>query len=550
MAPHFGAPEVVFNPATLDLEADVLGPIAEDILDSELPHLCEVRPHEDPLVEAWLQRWVDGEDAGADRLGLEVRCLAPLLQLAMERPELCPNFCGQLTEFERAVQDWLYSWPRIEPPRPGAKAAPGAPTAEDLELELHGVLAMLRGEVYALSLSEEGRQLEMRQPSIALGGEPADSFRSVAMGWVLKLDLLYGMHILQQPDRMAAAVGPAVSHGLSLTRWDVDQVEQLLACAFFRPDEDRLWKLAQQWLQESGSGDEESEARLSQALAPDLLEKQDAGEAGEEYQAAEPVRVRADSFEVVPRHGSCTMAAFADSSALKVEQPEGSPAMRWKNAAQEDQILGASRQLLASKVLMAPASGGVFRMDLRVLSGADAEGAHLFEVGVAVERESGRTGVCFGPGGARAPGEGSDEPDVPSFFPFFDARDILLEGVRLVLEVDVSGGVARVRNVPAVAEDDDRHSSLVAWMQSRCKVAAKDVRPPGERDCHLFREHAHHLQDLVDRGRLDRELSAAVRADAGVQAVHAAGASAEIFAAPESYCFYVVVPVGMEVEIF
>ncbi|CAK0858954.1 unnamed protein product [Prorocentrum cordatum] len=542
---------VAFNPDTLDLEADVLGQIAEEILDSELPHLCEVRPHEDPLVEAWLQRWVDGEDAGADRLQLQSSCLVPLLTLAMERPEVCPNFCGQLSEFEHALEGWLRAWPPAEPPR---RAGPGAggPSAEALELELHGVLALLRGEVYSLALLEEGRPPEMRQPPVALGGEPADSFRGVAMGWVLKLDLLYGKPVLQQPERMAAAVGPRAQHGLSLLRWDVDQMEQLLSCAFFRPDEDHLWELAQQWLQENGGG-EEAEARLSRALAPHLLDGAAAAgaEEAEEEPLFEATLVRAPSFGAVARHGSCTTAAFGDHSALHREQLEGVPWLRWRNAAREDQILGASRQLLASDVLMSPASGGIFRLELRMLSGSDAEAAHLFEVGVAVERKAGQAGVVFGPGGARAPPRGAlDSPagdEAPVFFNLFDARDILLEGVRLVIEVDVGAGCARVRNVPSVLEDDDRHASLVAWLQARSRVAAKDVRPAGEVDCHMFREHARHLQELANQGKLDRGLASMVHGDAGVQAVHATNSD---FLASESYCFYVVVPAGVEVEIF
>eukprot|EP00421_Protoceratium_reticulatum_P027965 CAMPEP_0168463150 /NCGR_PEP_ID=MMETSP0228-20121227/54902_1 /TAXON_ID=133427 /ORGANISM="Protoceratium reticulatum, Strain CCCM 535 (=CCMP 1889)" /LENGTH=191 /DNA_ID=CAMNT_0008478587 /DNA_START=47 /DNA_END=619 /DNA_ORIENTATION=+ len=135
---------VVYDADMGDLVVQLPEPVTETILRCELPHICDLRPHEDPRVEAWLLRWVDGE-GGDGPLIVQALTLATLQVLTSEQPEVCPLFCTQLGRFEKALDRWLLDWPAAEPWRAALPAsARGGPTAEVLELELHAALALLR----------------------------------------------------------------------------------------------------------------------------------------------------------------------------------------------------------------------------------------------------------------------------------------------------------------------------------------------------------------------------------------------------------------------
>jgi len=145
-----GAFVVGFDRFALDLVVKLPPKVGDAIAQFELPHLCTARPHEDPHVEAWLERWVDGIDPRGnaapedESLELTGRTLLSLTSLAGERPEVCPTFFSQLERFESALASWLREWPLAEPAREGLPrtksvggcALDGAPSAEELELEL------------------------------------------------------------------------------------------------------------------------------------------------------------------------------------------------------------------------------------------------------------------------------------------------------------------------------------------------------------------------------------------------------------------------------
>jgi hypothetical protein len=336
-----------------------------------------------------------------------------------------------------------------------------------------------------------------------------------------------------------------------------------------------------------------------------------AGEfAGEDGQAEEVVAkatwISGGTFERVPRHSDCDLSAFEDHGAFHIapepaasasapggaggvrDSAAGPPAFRCWNAALETQVVGASRQLVASTVPMAPLQGR-YRMDLRVVSGIEAEAAHLFEVGLAVAPQQ---GVCFradAPGSWRKPRYGHEQAGQP-FIRLMTAQDELVEGVRLVVEADFDEAVLRAHCLPTLAPASARPSSdgsfeggslmtpadappdlagIVAptqggeetgraqwpigdWLEQRAKTVAMRSRPPGELDCDLFRTHAAHLQDLVDLGKMDEDedLATQIRSDVGLQCALNGEWIAPAIEDIEDCHFYVVVPAGMELEIF
>ncbi|CAE8628567.1 unnamed protein product, partial [Polarella glacialis] len=225
---------VFFSAKMLDLVATVPAALGDTIAQFELPHLCDARPHEDPNVEAWLERWLDGvvgskEAEDAEVMTLEGSCLAGLSELAAERPEVCPLLQAQLRCFEVSLGSWLEQWPLAEPQRKGLSG--GVQTAEEMELELYAALAL--------------------SPGLVAQEEVIDRFRQVAIGWIFKLDSLYGLDILSQPERFSLAAEGGSR--LSLLWWSAQEVVELLRCPFFRPKELSLWRFVRRWFLE-GAG--------------------------------------------------------------------------------------------------------------------------------------------------------------------------------------------------------------------------------------------------------------------------------------------------------
>ncbi|CAJ1420721.1 unnamed protein product [Effrenium voratum] len=255
---------VRFDAELLDLVAPVPKDQSESATEFELPLLLAQRPHEDPAVEAWLCRCLDTGAA----LTLEARCLVKLQKAVEEQPEVCPVFRNLLSRFETALAGWLEQWPEKEPMREGL-CAPwlcSKQSAEELELELHSVLALVGG-----------LRGQRGPPLLPDYKEAMDTFRQVASGWIFKLDSLYGLEILNQHERIG---------DLSMLSWELCEVEALLVCAYFRPPEMKIWHFARRWCVEGAGapafseegaerqapwGREEIDAAISKGLIWDLL---------------------------------------------------------------------------------------------------------------------------------------------------------------------------------------------------------------------------------------------------------------------------------------
>jgi len=578
-----------FDRLSLDFVFRLPRKVGDAISDFELPQLCTVRPHEDPHMEAWLARWVDGiEPEGSvgeelpseESLLLTGHTLLSLTSLANERPEVCPMLCSQLNNFESILAAWLREWPHEEPLRDGLARVSGgtrssALAAEMLELELHMALAFLRTDAPLTS--------------VVLTPELTSHFRQVALGWIFKLESVYGMPLSQQPERAAAAMATTTSltgglepWQLSLLSWNVVEVQQLLRCPFFRPSEMSLWQLAHRWqLEGLGASLADAELPIDELLVWELLptrESLDAMSGGrdaigqsalnsvadEQMVASEnggPLRSGEDesivasapdetagfipgsSFTRTQRCPDPIMATHHDPEALHLRPSTDSTGIRCWNTAIESQVVGAGRQMIASNVPMS-CTGGLFRCDLRVVSGIEAEAAHLFEVGLAANPSAGVQFKVSGPGAFHP----DDAGDATSFFSLVAVLDALLEGVRIAVEVDFDERLATVRNIPAVegSEIEMQPTPLAPWLDARARHQAMRARPPGEQEDSLFREQAEHLHELIAKGTLHEDLAETVLSDAGARCIRGV-VDPEI---PEEYYFYVVVPAGMEVEIF
>eukprot|EP00930_Biecheleria_cincta_P094869 TRINITY_DN8649_c0_g1_i1.p1 TRINITY_DN8649_c0_g1~~TRINITY_DN8649_c0_g1_i1.p1 ORF type:complete len:620 (-),score=161.91 TRINITY_DN8649_c0_g1_i1:50-1669(-) len=539
-------------------------------------------------MEAWLQRWLeDGlpgeEDLQAEAMHLEARCLVPLRALAAERPEVCPLLSSMLSRFEDAISGWLLQWPQAEPPRSGLPMHWGKQTAEEMELELHGVLALLGGFTGA----------RREEPLLPGHEEAVEHFRQMALGWIFKFDSLYGLQVLTQHERLLQSSVTANAQRVSMLWWELDEVSVLLRCPFFRPSELDLWRFARRWcIEGAGSaalatsqagqeaGDEHDvDAAISEALLWELLPAkeqlvQEAGDRSLPPQAAvttEPAPVDAflgcqaglaaasirplqaqqvpgSSFQRLFRRADCAFRQFDDPAGFHMQRQETSSSLRCWNMAVETEVVGACRQTLASDVPMS--RGSSFRLDLRLNSGSTSDTAHLLEVGIMANPEA---GVCFDagtPGVCRPLLQGEEEGKSEPFFRFVTVLDILLEGVRLSVEIDLDEASVSVRNLPEVeaeVETMPRGASLAAWLEARNRALAMGDRNPGELDCPLFKEHVEHLSDLIDKGSLEGELADTVLADKGVKWVMASNIVPDV---PEAYHFYITVPAGLELEIF
>lgn len=542
-----------FNLQTLDLEAVLPVSTSEAIVQFELPHICDSRPHADANVEAWLQKWLDGVDCASDRIVLEARCLPQLKELLEERPEVCPILQKQLRLFEAALSSWLMQWPVEEPERKGIMSranTSSSKSASDMELELHAVLLLLGG-------CKGDRFLEPLLPAPEpLEVDASDRFRQVALGWIFKLHSLHGLSVLTQHERMAAAPEGGASH-LSLLSWTADEVLELLQCPFFRPPESELLDFVQRWFSE-GVGDAESRqensAAISEALLWELLPQKDSVDAvgqtlPQRKEAQDESRVPGNSFFHVERHLDCALKSFDQRDAFHIRTNNGSTRLHCWNCAKEEQVIGASRQLVASNLAMS-STGGRFRVDLRVNAGTESEAAHLFEVGIMASPSE---GVCFD---ARAFGASCPRPTMHAednkgspFYHVVTLPDVLLEGVRLAVEVDFDEAIISIRNIPDTESSvtSTPPSSIAKWLTERSRLSFMQARTPGELDCPLFKEHVHHLHDLIQKGTLEKDLADAVLADVGAQLVLSSNLQSE---KPEAYHFYVVVPAGLELDIF
>eukprot|EP00931_Biecheleriopsis_adriatica_P046952 TRINITY_DN27023_c0_g1_i2.p1 TRINITY_DN27023_c0_g1~~TRINITY_DN27023_c0_g1_i2.p1 ORF type:complete len:616 (+),score=127.29 TRINITY_DN27023_c0_g1_i2:31-1878(+) len=586
---------VSFDPKILDLVAPVPDGQSMAIAQFELPLVCDMRPHEDSYVEAWLQRWLDEGPGDDEAMILEASCLPQLQALLAERPEVCPMLRHLLGRFEAAIAQWLLDWPACEPPCQGFSGAQSAGSPEELELELHAVLALVGGCV--------GRQAQ--QAMLPASYEDAmGHFRQVACGWIFKLESLYGLEIISQPERVSPAL-QGNGERLSVLWWDLSEVSELLRCAFFRPSEISLWRFAKRWCLEGAGAvamasqevefatageapaKEEIDAVISEALVWDLLPPKEelasspetAAGSSPSLQAAKPetstegepvtaeaagaqsmseaaLRFNASAvvpgctFSTVQRRSDCELAQFDEPDAIHIQYGRHpSTTLHCWNNAKEQQVLGAARKLLASSVPMSSA-GGKFRLDLRVNRGTAAEAAHLFEVGLMANPSA---GVCF-KAEASAPCRPFKQGEQPGkgepFFRFATVLDVLLEGVRLSIEVDLAEASVQLRNVPEVnvtAETLPRGASLPAWLLARKKALVMADRNPGELDCPLFKEHVEHLSDLLEQGTLEGDLAKTFLADAGAKWVMDMEIAPDT---PEEYHFYIVVPAGLELEIF
>jgi len=586
---------VVFDYNALDFLVVVPSQVSDAILTYELPHLCDARPHEDPNVEAWLAKWQDGDEQGGE-FSLPARCLPGLTALTAERPEVCPMLRSQLERFEKAMAAWLKEWPQAEPPRLGLPrtdgSLDGAPPAEVLELELYTALYLLRDA--------------LPRNSAALTREVAEDFRQVAFGWIFKLDSLYKLSVTAQPERVSTAANGAGAQ-LSLLNWAAEEVIDLLRCPFFRPQEFSLWCLARRWWLEglgaaeraasvtegfssAESGGRSMDTSISNALIWDLLpptvslpkggaspdgltadggasdEATSAGPGGGAAGAADEASGGADrgtegraeapgiciggsSFALIPRSPDENIGSrHDDPSSLHLRTLEGSESLHCWNDADETQVVGAARQLIASSVPMSP-GGGVYRLDLRVLSGIEAEAAHLFEVGIAADPTAGLKFKVSGPGAFRPALRGNAEEDPSPFFSFVAVPDMLLEGVRLAVEVDFDERTARVRNIPSVDGVEGvpiGPTPISTWLSQRANVVVQRSRPAGELEDPLFRHQAEHLHEMIDEGTLHEDLASTVLQDMGAQCIRGTCVPVE----PEDYFFYVVMPAGLEVEIY
>jgi len=253
--------------------------------------------------------------------------------------------------------------------------------------------------------------------------------------------------------------------------------------------------------------------------------------------------VPGNSFTRVTRFADPVMSMHDDPTSLHLSTSSDSDGLRCWNAASESEVLGAGRQMIASRTPMSSA-GGIYRLDLRVVSGTDAETAHLFEVGIAADPAAGVQFKVCGPGAFRPLSEGEATP----FYGLVSVLDSLLEGVRMAVEVDFDERIAMVRNIPAVdgVEVAPQPTPLAPWLDVRANHRVLLQRPPGEQEDDLFREHAEHLHELIAEGKLRDDLADTVLGDGGARCVRGAGVPDE----PEEYYFYIVVPSGMEVEIY
>jgi len=256
------------------------------------------------------------------------------------------------------------------------------------------------------------------------------------------------------------------------------------------------------------------------------------------------------SFALVKRAPGCPVEEIAGpvppESLKRIARPGGS--LHVWNTAEEAIIIGAGRQMLASKVPMSCASDGKYRMDFRVLSGTEVESAHLLEVGVAAAPWLGAHFKPNGPGADRPQLalSGFAAPSSP-FYRIVPLTDLLIEGVRLSVEVDFQEKMVRLRNVPEVeGVEEISPTPMAVWLRDRARLLAMNSRPSGELDDPLFREQAQHLHELIGHGALGTMLTNAVLNDGGAQCVIGSGMP-EV---AEEYYFYVVVPAGMELELF
>jgi len=252
--------------------------------------------------------------------------------------------------------------------------------------------------------------------------------------------------------------------------------------------------------------------------------------------------VQGSSFRRVQRRSDCALKAYDDAAALHCRCRDS--AMVCWNSASEEQVIGGSRQVLASACPMRKGDG-TYRLDLRVNSSGDA--AFLLEVGLLVKPDDGVSFKVDSPGACRPLGRGELPGKSEPFLRILALMDVLVEGVRLAVEVDLMEDQVSLFNLEPGEVPQPKASSIAPWLAERNRAQVMSARNPGELECTLFKEHAEHLQELVNEGKLDGELAETFLADPGAKWVLAADIAPEV---PEAYHFYVSLPAGMEVELF
>lgn len=556
-----------FDPELLDLVVEVPKSQSESVTEFELPLLFDQRPHEDPILEAWLGKTLDNPDKAL--VVLEARCLQKLQQAVEDQPEVCPVLRNLLSRFEASIAQWLSSWPQAEPWREGLTlCASCSQSAEMLELELHSVLALQGGMA-------PGPQ---QPPFLPESEEALDAFRQEAAAWLFKLEALYGLELINQPERLAQ------HPRLSMLSWELPEVEALLQCPYFRPPEMSVWRFARRWCLEGGGAcafrdepeagvpvtKESIDMAISKGLIWELLPPKEelvarsggesdaqsqrsdgvanAASGGAEEVAAEvpeeetTTSISGSSFLRLQRRNDCALKAFDDTAALHCRCRES--AMVCWNSALEEQVVGGSRQVLASSCPMRRGEG-TYRLDLRVNTSGDA--AFLLEVGLMVSPDDVVAFKVDAPGACRPLRRGELPGKSEPFFRILSLMDVLVEGVRLAVDLDLKEDQVTLSNLEPGQTRAGEAISIAPWLAERNRAQVMSARNPGELECHLFKEHAEHLQELVNEGKLDGELADMFLADPGAKWVLAAEITPEV---PEAYHFYISLPAGMEVEIF
>lgn len=577
------APRCTFQMSTLELVMPIHQVTGRKIIEFELEHICPIRPHPEAAVEAWLTTWADkGGSHESGPLMIGSGSFTGLQSLVAQNVGVAPLLRAQLERFEQALCDRLVEWPAAEPSREGNSTSSG-PSAEELEIQLYAVLS------YGLFWRDNGA------PARAVAA--IDHFRQVCMGWIFKLDALYGLSLLCQPERFSSSA--LLSDGdrsrLSIMNWIPEQITELLQGVFFRPEEKILWQFAKTWWLAGGYSDEENAVKdVFSSLQWDLLCLEDIADLTESEtdepgpntallsllsdmeefvltkeksripegwaapfpNAGEGAALRrviqGSSFEMAPRSKSCPLKTYDPEHQLEMAlRPESSTLHCW-NPAEEPEVIGAARRLIFSTVPMGwPSShadhNGFFRLDLRVVRGVDSEAAHLFEVGLIANP---RVGVRFNPGGPGVELAKEDPGFPPAVMSFWAAPANVMEGVRLAVEVDFQNRTTWVKTVPSTAEISGPQS-LGGWLDARNQATRKRMTPADDLDHHLFIEQCEYLHERLESGDLDKTIKDQVLTADDVGEMHAFVATKgrpEVDA--EQYHFFIVVPTGMEIEVF
>eukprot|EP00435_Cladocopium_sp_Y103_P071133 s1096_g36.t2 len=169
--------------------------------------------------------------------------------------------------------------------------------------------------------------------------------------------------------------------------------------------------------------------------------------------------------------GFTTMASIALVPFMYLER-------RCWNAALEEQVVGGSRQVLASSCPMRRGEG-TYRLDMRVNSSGDA--AFLLEVGLMVNPDDGELpgkSQCLRESGIAL--ESARKSPSEPFFRILSLMDVLVEGVRLVVELDLKEDQVTLSNLePGQQTRSGEAISIAPWLaeRNRAQVMSRYTLP-------------------------------------------------------------------------